>query len=51
MIMLICIAVWAATGLGYFWPGWVMLGLGIKLAVLARQAFSGAEPEPEVTRV
>jgi fatty acid desaturase len=25
------IAVWAATGFGYFWPGWVLGGWGVLL--------------------
>ena len=29
----VCIAVWAATGAGSFWPGWVLLGTGIAFAV------------------
>jgi hypothetical protein len=28
----VCIAVWAATGAGSFWPGWVLLGTGIAFA-------------------
>lgn len=27
--ILICIVIWAASGAGYFWPVWVMLGVGI----------------------
>jgi DUF1707 SHOCT-like domain len=30
---IVCIAVWAATGAGSFWPGWVLLGTGIAFAV------------------
>jgi hypothetical protein len=29
----VCIAIWAATGTGSFWPGWVLLGTGIAFAV------------------
>jgi hypothetical protein len=29
----VCIAVWAATGAGSFWPAWVLLGTGIAFAV------------------
>jgi class 3 adenylate cyclase len=28
----ICIAIWAMTGGGYFWPEWVLLGTGLILA-------------------
>lgn len=27
----VSIIVWAITGAGYFWPGWVLLGTGIGL--------------------
>ncbi|MDO8188016.1 DUF1707 domain-containing protein [Conexibacter sp. JD483] len=27
--ILICVVIWAASGAGYFWPVWVMLGTGI----------------------
>lgn len=26
------IVIWLATGGGYFWPGWILLGTGIALA-------------------
>jgi hypothetical protein len=39
MVMLLCIAIWLAAGAGAFWPGWVVLALGIRLAALARQAY------------
>ena len=29
----VCIAIWAATGAGSFWPGWVLLGTGIAFAI------------------
>jgi hypothetical protein len=29
----VCIAIWAATGAGSFWPGWVLLGTGIAFAL------------------
>jgi hypothetical protein len=27
------IGVWAVTGLGYFWPGWVLAGWGVLLVL------------------
>jgi hypothetical protein len=30
---IVCIAIWAATGAGSFWPGWVLLFTGIAFAV------------------
>lgn len=40
--------IWAASGLGYFWPVWVWLGLAIAVAlhVLARRAWE-ARDDPE----
>lgn len=29
IVWLICLAVWALTGQGYFWPAWPALGLVI----------------------
>jgi len=48
LIALVVTIIWAATGLGYFWPVWVWLGLGLSVAldlvVLRAQAH---EPGPE----
>jgi hypothetical protein len=33
------VLVWATTGLGYFWPGWVIGGWGIGLVLHAWTAF------------
>ncbi|QYJ03442.1 2TM domain-containing protein [Nocardioides panacisoli] len=30
-VVTICVVIWAATGGGYFWPMWVMIGLGIPI--------------------
>ena len=27
------IGIWAVTGLGYFWPGWVLAGWGVLLVL------------------
>ena len=27
--VVVCVVIWAASGAGYFWPLWVMLGTGI----------------------
>jgi signal transduction histidine kinase len=32
-LVVFLIGVWAASGFGYFWPGWAILGLAIPLAV------------------
>jgi hypothetical protein len=33
------IGVWAATGMGYFWPGWVLAGWGVLLVLDAWNVF------------
>jgi hypothetical protein len=40
--MLLLIAIWAITTLGYFWPIWPILGWG---AFLALHAWFGLAPE------
>jgi hypothetical protein len=41
----VCIAVWAATGAGAFWPGWVLLGTGIAFAVFLIRFVLGVEDD------
>jgi hypothetical protein len=33
VVNLFLIGVWAVTGFGYFWPGWVMAGWGVLLGL------------------
>ena len=35
------IGVWAVTGFGYFWPGWVLGGWGLLLMLDAWKTYSG----------
>ena len=47
--------VWLITGAGYFWPGWVMAGWGILLAlhvwdVFWRRPITEADIDEEVNR-
>lgn len=35
------IGAWAATGFGYFWPGWVLAGWGVLLLLDAWNAYFG----------
>jgi len=49
------IGVWATTGFGYFWPGWVLAGWGVLLLldawnVLYRRPVTEADVERELQR-
>ena len=52
LITLVLLAVWAATGAGYFWPLWPMLGMSFAVLVVLWRAFGPAPhavagaPEP-----
>jgi signal transduction histidine kinase len=35
VVQLALIIIWAATGMGYFWPGWAIFGWGVVLALHA----------------
>lgn len=41
LVNLLLIAIWAATGAGYFWPVWPLLGWGIGIAAHASSARGG----------
>jgi len=36
----VCLAAWAMTGAGYFWPGWVIIAGVATVALHARSAFA-----------
>jgi hypothetical protein len=48
MLVLLCVAIWAITGFGTFWPVWVALFLGLRLANHARHVYSRSGQEPEL---
>jgi 2TM domain len=51
VINVFLIGVWAATGFGYFWPGWVLGGWGIFLVLDAWNIFyRGRVTEADVER-
>lgn len=33
------VGIWAVAGFGYFWPGWVLAGWGVLLALAAWDAY------------
>jgi hypothetical protein len=37
--ILVCIVIWAMGDGGYFWPVWVILGIGIAVVVQAWKAY------------
>jgi 4-hydroxybenzoate polyprenyltransferase len=37
--VLICLAIWALSGFGYFWPAWVIVIGGLKLGFHARSVY------------
>jgi hypothetical protein len=44
LVNLLLIGIWAASGAGYFWPIWPLLGWGIGLASHARKLAFGIAP-------
>jgi hypothetical protein len=42
---IVCLAIWAATGAGAFWPGWVLLFTGIAFAVFLVRYALGVEDD------
>jgi hypothetical protein len=41
VVVAICLAIWVVSGMGYFWPAWVIVIGGFKLAARARDTFGG----------
>jgi hypothetical protein len=39
MINAFLVGIWAVAGFGYFWPGWVLAGWGVLLALDVWDAF------------
>ena len=52
LVTLVLLATWAATGAGYFWPIWPMLGMSIAVLIALYRAFgplpqaAAGAPEP-----
>jgi 4-hydroxybenzoate polyprenyltransferase len=48
IVVLACVAVWIATGGGYFWPGWVVLWAALAMTIRATRATRlGPPDEPD----
>jgi signal transduction histidine kinase len=43
-VSLLCFVIWAATGLGYFWPAWVWISLALLLALAVAWRWSRLAP-------
>lgn len=39
VVIAIVVVIWAASGAGYFWPMWVMLGMGIAVFFSGLRAY------------
>lgn len=52
LVTAVLLVIWAATGSGYFWPVWPLLGVSIAMLVALWRAFGpvyqagAAEPRP-----
>ena len=47
-IVMICLAIWLFTGAGYFWPAWVILGVGVKIGIHARHTFGRSSSPSDI---
>lgn len=45
--VIVCVAIWALTGAGYFWPGWIIAIGGLRLGFEARARFNGGDSDVE----
>lgn len=44
-VLALMVVIWAVSGGGYFWPIWVVFGLGIALITTAWQAYGPRDHE------
>lgn len=50
MVMALLVAIWALTGMGYFWPIWPALGWGIGIASHRASLPRGSRPRRAIAR-
>lgn len=46
IVWIILVGVWLLSGRGYFWPAWVILGMGIGLVFMGWNAFGPRDAGP-----
>jgi UDP-N-acetylmuramyl pentapeptide phosphotransferase/UDP-N-acetylglucosamine-1-phosphate transferase len=46
LISVVLIAIWALSGMGYFWPAWPIAGMGIGLGFIFYNAYGGGGSGP-----
>ena len=44
--IVVTVVIWALTGQGYFWPAWVILGLGLATAASGWSAYGPRQKTP-----
>ena len=42
------VLIWLFTGAGYFWPGWVILGVGFKIGMHARHTYGRSNAATDI---
>lgn len=51
IVWLILTAVWALSGMGYFWPVWAIFGMSIALLFVGWSAFGPRQSPPSEERI
>ena len=51
IIWVLLIVIWAVTGQGYFWPIWVIFGLGIATIFSAWSAYGPRDKAPSQSKI
>ena len=51
ILIVVAVAIWAITGQGYFWPIWLVFGLGIATAFSAWSAYGPRDKGPSQAEI